>query len=309
MSKNFTLLRKIGREQDLFHTPSGPPTFLDTLPGEEAAREVPHEEFPRRELPRQEVPRHVVPRCVAEPRKHVAQIRSQDVIKDRISGVSQDKQKRTQQQRDREKIRYREEVKLVQRIFPLNAQSTPQLVLFSSMENEADSWSIAARSAEVLAARAEGPVCVIDANLRSPQVHRYFNVENRRGFSDSVCGPGPAQDFAQYLSSRNLWLMTAGSAAAQMDVPEISKRVSSRMIELRTLFKYIVVNSPLHLERLPSLQSFASDGLVLIVEANTTRRETVRQVMDDLEIVGTRLLGVVLNNRTFPIPDAIYHKF
>jgi hypothetical protein len=31
--------------------------------------------------------------------------------------------------------------------------------------------------------------------------------------------------------------------------------------------------------------------------------------MEELRIVGTRVLGVVLNNRTFPIPDAIYQKF
>jgi len=81
------------------------------------------------------------------------------------------------------------------------------------------------------------------------------------------------------------------------------------MMELRTLFKYIVVSCPLFLERVPALQSFAADGTVLIVEANTTRRQTVREVIDELQISGARVLGVVLNNRTFPIPDAIYHKF
>jgi len=30
--------------------------------------------------------------------------------------------------------------------------------------------------------------------------------------------------------------------------------------------------------------------------------------MEELRMLGTPILGVVLNNRTFPIPDAIYHK-
>jgi Mrp family chromosome partitioning ATPase len=47
---------------------------------------------------------------------------------------------------------------------------------------------------------------------------------------------------------------------------------------------------------------------VLVVEANSTRRETVRELMEELQMLRTRVLGVVLNNRTFPIPEAIYHK-
>jgi Mrp family chromosome partitioning ATPase len=208
-----------------------------------------------------------------------------------------------------ETIRYREEVKLVQRIFPVNAQGSPQLVMFSSLESEADACSITARSAEILAARGEGPVCVVDANLRSPFLHRCFGVENCRGFSDAICESGPAQDFALHLAKSNLWVMPSGAAGVQLSFHQDSERVSSRMTELRTLFKYVVINSPLYLDRLPVPPSFAPDGIVLVVEANSTRRETVREVMEDLQIVGTRVLGVVLNNRTFPIPDAIYHKF
>jgi Mrp family chromosome partitioning ATPase len=48
--------------------------------------------------------------------------------------------------------------------------------------------------------------------------------------------------------------------------------------------------------------------MVLIVEANATRRDTVRELMEEFRVVGVRLLGVVLNNRTFPIPDSIYHN-
>jgi Mrp family chromosome partitioning ATPase len=208
-----------------------------------------------------------------------------------------------------ETIRYREEVKLVQRIFPVNAEGSPQLVMFSSLESEADACSITGRSGEILAARGEGPVCVVDANLRSPFLHRYFGVENCRGFSDAICESGPAQDFALHLAKSNLWVMPSGSAGVQLNFHQDSERVSSRMTELRTLFKYVVINSPLYLDRLPVPPRFAADGIVLVVEANSTRRETVREVMEDLQIVGTRVLGVVLNNRTFPIPDAIYHKF
>jgi len=309
------LLQKVGREQGLFQTPEPPPTLLDAIEsGQSAAREntreeILHDELPLQEISHVEVPHRKVPRPKVEPRNRAVQIRWHDVIKEKIRGVARGSARSASNRSDLETLRYREQVKLVQRIFPINAQSTPQLVLFSSLESETAAGSITARSAEILAARAEGPVCVVDANFQSPLVHRYFKVQNCKGFSESLCGPGPVQDFALHLSNSDLWVMPTGSADAQLGLPEISKRVSSRMMELRTLFKHIVVNCPLFLERLPALQSFAADGMVLIVEANATRRETVREVMEELHIVGARVLGVVLNNRTFPIPDAIYHKF
>jgi len=287
------LLQKMGKEQGLFQTSDRPSTLLDP---------VECQQTPAREILRQEVPRQE-----AEPQNQPLQIRP-GVTKEKIRTFEQEAPRRIKHRSDLETIRYREEVKLVQRIFPLNAQSTPQLVLFSSLESEADACSITARSAEVLAARSEGPVCVVDANLRSPFLHRYFGVENCRGLSDAIVGPGPVQDCAVHLSKSDLWVIPSGSAAVQLSVPEVSKRLRSRMMELRTLFKYVVVSSPLYFDRVPAPHSLAADGIVLIVEANSTRRETVREVMEELQVMGARVFGVVLNNRTFPIPDAIYHN-
>ena len=294
MSKNFALLRKAGKEQDLFKTSDSPRAVVRAIDSE---RNPAHKGIP-----------HSVRHAENQLPKPSLQIRCLDAIKEKIRSVGQEIPRRAKPQRELEAIRYREEAKLVQRIFPVNAPGAPQLVLFSSLESETDACSISARSCEILAARADGPVCVVDANFRSPFLHRYFGVENRRGFADAICESGPAQDFTLHIAKSNLWVMPSGSAAFQLSLPQASEGVSSRMMELRTLFKYVVINSPLYLDRVPALPSFAADGIVLVVEANSTRRETVREVMEELQIVGTRVLGVVLNNRTFPIPDAVYNK-
>jgi len=45
-----------------------------------------------------------------------------------------------------------------------------------------------------------------------------------------------------------------------------------------------------------------------VIEANRTRRLTARKAKETLDAAGVRLLGTVLNNRTFAIPEAIYRK-
>jgi Mrp family chromosome partitioning ATPase len=51
-----------------------------------------------------------------------------------------------------------------------------------------------------------------------------------------------------------------------------------------------------------------TDGVVLVLEANATRRDAARRVKEILDAAKVSVLGVVLNNRTFPIPDVLYRR-
>src|SRR5207253_7590205 len=107
-----------------------------------------------------------------------------------------------------------------------------------------------------------------------------------------------------FFSSRRRhtrWPRDWSSDVCSSDLREIAERLKERMNELRVFFKYVLIHSPVCSDRAAAPPSFGVDGLVLIVEANSTRRETVREVMKELRMLGTPILGVVLNNRTFPI--------
>src|SRR5947209_13455073 len=71
--------------------------------------------------------------------------------------------------------------KLVQRVFFAPGTDGSRLVVVSGTESgNGCSW-ICARMAEVLAAQVSATVCVVDANLRSPGLHREFGVPNHYG--------------------------------------------------------------------------------------------------------------------------------
>src|SRR5882724_7498949 len=59
---------------------------------------------------------------------------------------------------DLEAITREEEIKLVQRVFPGTSPESPRVALFTGLESEAGCAPTCARVAEILAARAEGPV-------------------------------------------------------------------------------------------------------------------------------------------------------
>jgi Mrp family chromosome partitioning ATPase len=206
---------------------------------------------------------------------------------------------------DVEALAREQEIKLVQRIFP----GARRIALFAGVEEHAGCPSICARAGEILAARAEGPVCVVDANFQSPSLHRYFGVENEIGLVEATRESGPIQNFAQQIREPDLWLLPSGRAAARLSFASMADGLRVRITELRETFRYVVIHSgPLRRETGATLLSRWTDGVVLVLEANSTRRDSARRAKDHLATLGVSVLGVVLNNRTFPIPEAIFRR-
>jgi Mrp family chromosome partitioning ATPase len=52
----------------------------------------------------------------------------------------------------------------------------------------------------------------------------------------------------------------------------------------------------------------ASDGAVLVITANQTRREAAVRAKEILLSWNAQLLGAVLDNRAFPVPESIYRR-
>jgi Mrp family chromosome partitioning ATPase len=56
-----------------------------------------------------------------------------------------------------------------------------------------------------------------------------------------------------------------------------------------------------------AMSQFA-DGIILVLSARYTRRAVARKIKDSLEGKRGRILGIVLSDRVFPIPQAIYRR-
>src|SRR5205823_1138805 len=86
-----------------------------------------------------------------------------------------------------------------------------------------------------------------------------------------------------------------------------SDRMKLEMAELRNEFDYVILDGPPlgpYSDALAVAQ--LADGIVLVVEANATRREAATKAASSLRSARIKILGVVLNKRTFPIPNALF---
>lgn len=200
-------------------------------------------------------------------------------------------------------------LRLVQRVFILPRTKQPSFVAVCGVEHgNGCSW-VCARAAEMLAAQVPGRVCVIDANLRSPSLHKRFDAEMEVGFADAMKSSAPINEFVKPTWTSHLWLMTAGTAGIEWNSALNPAQLRARFAELHSEFDYLVMDTP-------PISAFAeavllgqlTDGVVLVVGSNSTRREPARIAKENLEAARVVVLGAVLNKRTFPIPDALYRR-
>src|SRR5207249_3789656 len=165
---------------------------------------------------------------------------------------------------------------------------------------------LCARAAHMLADHVDGLVCLVDANLRTPALHRYFEIQTSSRIVNEEFLSAPVRQSVRHAGGPNLWLLSCNGERADSQTFE---RLRSRVPELRKEFSYILIDAPpINSHADATLLGGVTDGLVMILEANDTRRDAAVRAKETLQAGGIPLLGAVLNKRTFPIPEKLYRK-
>jgi capsular exopolysaccharide synthesis family protein len=194
--------------------------------------------------------------------------------------------------------------KLVQRIFLQHTQNAPRTIVFASVNSGTASSQICLLVADALRASVGGSVCIVEANFRSPTLPGLIGTTNHYGLTEALIQLGPIRSFAKPIRSEDVWFISSGSVVP--DSPNLldGDRIKERFTELRQEFDYVLVDAP-PLSRYADATVLGriTDGMVLVLEADVTRKEVALRVMQNLRASQIKVLGAVLNKRTPPIPE------
>ena len=195
----------------------------------------------------------------------------------------------------------REQIRgLVRQVFFSSVTCPVKQVVLSAAESGTDVGSICRQVGETLALYTEAGIAVVSGG--------------RQVFQDDATGEsgqtseGVAGRSWQHRGTRiqnNLWLIPeTGIVNSGANILGYS-----RICELRQEFEYSIVHAPPAGEssEAAALGQLA-DGIILVLCAHSTRRATARKIKETLEAAQTRLLGTILTERTFPVPEGIYRR-
>lgn len=140
-------------------------------------------------------------------------------------------------------------------------------------------------------------ILVIDADLRRPTLHKYFDISNSVGLTNYLTSEMMPEDVILQTPVDNLYFMPSGTLPADAAGILNSRRMSELILEVKQRFDMVLLDSP------PILG--ISDASVLVNEVDLTlmiiqHRKLPKHMLvrakKAIENVGGRLIGVVLNN-------------
>lgn len=153
----------------------------------------------------------------------------------------------------------------------------------------------------------DGRVLIVDGNLAAPSLHRLLDIDNEPGISEWLKQPSDDVPLGGHVRSSaipKLDLLPAGAASIGH---QPGRWGDAAAMTLQSGYHCVVLDLP-SMSRSESSARVAGmcDAALLVVEQGEVNREVVRQAAIRLAESGVRLLGVVLNKRTYPIPEQLY---
>lgn len=140
-------------------------------------------------------------------------------------------------------------------------------------------------------------VLMIDADLRKPMLHHVFNCSSRIGLTDALTKRCSWQEAVQQTRVQQLQLLSAGPIPHNPVEMLASERMGRIIDECRSAYDLILIDTPPVLS-LADAQVVGElcDGVLLVVQAGKTKRGMAKKAKHNLQRLGSKLLGVVMNN-------------
>ena len=185
----------------------------------------------------------------------------------------------------------------------------PQVILVTSALPQEGKTTTAANLAVTLAQLGDKTV-LVDADLRKPGIGRLLNLASGKyaGLSSYLAGASSLDLVSvPHPAIPNLVAIPTGPLPPSPADLLSSHRLADAIAELRTKFKFVIVDSPPILAATDAvILSVQVDGVLLVVRSGETPKEAFTRSRDLLSSVKSRLLGVVLNAVDASAPDYYY---
>ena len=165
--------------------------------------------------------------------------------------------------------------------------------------------------AMVSAARLGKKVLLLDADHQNPCQHLFFRIDPKFGVEEIVQDKAAFEKALFKVGDTNLFVCVYPSPQSVYLFPKFlySPEIKEFWADLREMFDLILIDSAPAVTSPDSLAlSRFADGVVLVLEAEKTRKPVAENLKNQIARNGGNLLGIVFNKHRHHIPDYIYKR-
>ncbi|MCC5639889.1 polysaccharide biosynthesis tyrosine autokinase [Nostoc sp. CHAB 5844] len=185
------------------------------------------------------------------------------------------------------------------------------LVISSAGQGDGKS-TVAVQLAQAAAAMGQR-VLLVDSNLRCPSLHQRLGILNVQGLTDVIAQDLDWENVIERSPiEENLFVMTAGPTPPDSVRLLASKKMQDLMNELQSSFDLVIYDTPPLLGFADAyLLASNTNGIVLVAGLGHLKRTALQQVLEEIQISGTPLLGMIANKSkdATPVSHNYYQQY
>ena len=190
------------------------------------------------------------------------------------------------------------------------------IVVSSSVANEGKTTTTTNLAISI--SQADQRVLLIDGDLRKPKVHHYFSIPNAPGLTNYLGSSVNSRSMQQLdlfsivhpTEYANLSVITSGSIPPNPAEILGSEPMSEFLKKASEHYDYIIIDTPpinVVSDALPVIRE--SDGVVLVVRANSSTHPELQKALDSLKFIDAKILGFVVNYESEKKKYGYYAKY
>jgi len=187
--------------------------------------------------------------------------------------------------------------KLRTKLLRLRVSQPPRTILVTSATSGEGKTLISANLAAGIAYDFNAYALLVDCDLRKSSLSHWFGLHEGFGLSDYLAGKKEIPELLLQTEVEKLKILLGGSIPDNPTELIASARMEALIQELKSRYhdRYVILDSPPLLSTSePEILSRFVDGVIVVVRAGVTPRETLRQAISSLE--KEKILGFVLND-------------
>jgi len=182
-----------------------------------------------------------------------------------------------------------------------------KLLITSTIPREGKS-TVAANLACMLARKKQQRTLLIEGDVRRPALSQLFGLQTTPGLCDWLQGNEEMLSNIYHLEDLDLWILPAGRTADNPLELLQSARLSALMIQVNSLFDWVIIDSPPVLPLADtSVWSRLADGILLVTRQGTTEKRQLQRGLEALD--HEKLIGALLNCSHSPARNDHYYYY
>lgn len=189
-----------------------------------------------------------------------------------------------------------------------NEKPLQTLAVCSSLRKEGKTTTITNLAVTMAKVKgSEDKILLVDADFYASYVSQLLHINTKVGLSDVLLGECDLMDAIVRTRIDNLWFLHSGKKVHNPISVLESQKMDESIALMRQHFDYVFFDTP-PIIAINDITVLARqlDGVLLVIRCGKTAREIVDRSIDVLKTTRTDIIGAILTDNKYYIPDFIY---